>query len=440
MIVPSNLGGKAVSRITGNTFCDNEYAAKVRSLRIGGDIRLENKCLAGLTSLETFTCFHAKNPALLGADEAEKEKISSSIRHITVIGDSAVPDGEYDGLAFLEDIRFESGLESIGNKAFYNYVKLAAVHGAENVRSVGNEAFYGCAEMSSLDAFSSLETIGEKAFSGSGISGTLTIGSSIKQIGYAAFENCEGITEICFDSPECKVIGHYDDNGHGSISRKLKNLKTIRIGANVDTVPPYLFADTGAEEISVYCDNPSVSFGDYAFSDSDFSGKITLPAGTKSIGEGCFAACFSLKGVELPEGLLSIGKQAFSCCIDLQAIGLPESLQEIGEGAFESCCSVRSVFIPGVNVLGRKAFKNCDRLTEITLDSGITSLPEEIFLGCADLKTVDFNLDSVGDRAFFLCTSLENVSLGSDVKLGDDVFGFCFRLYPDKQFRIRGEL
>ena len=42
----------------------------------------------------------------------------------------------------------------------------------------------------------------------------------------------------------------------------------------------------------------------------------------------------------------------------------------------------------------------------------------------------------IGDRAFYLCTGLESVSLRDDATLGENVFDFCFNLYPGKVFDI----
>ena len=59
-------------------------------------------------------------------------------------------------------------------------------------------------------------------------------------------------------------------------------------------------------------------------------------------------------------------------------------------------------------------------------------------MGCADLDNVRLEATTVGDRAFYLCTGLRQVMISDDATIGAEVFGFCFKLYPDQIFDIPG--
>ena len=81
---------------------------------------------------------------------------------------------------------------------------------------------------------------------------------------------------------------------------------------------------------------------------------------------------------------------------------------------------------------------NCDRIKSINIKGQPKAIPAECFLGCADLNNVHLEATTVGDRAFYLCTGLEQVMISDEAAMGEEVFGFCFKLYPDQTFNIPG--
>ena len=94
-----------------------------------------------------------------------------------------------------------------------------------------------------------------------------------------------------------------------------------------------------------------------------------------------------------------IGSYSFKDCSRLTSLTLPAGITSIGISAFSHCSGLTSINIPSsVTEIGSSAFKGCSGLTSLTLPDGITSIGSGAFRGCSGLKEVRFcindNLDT----------------------------------------------
>lgn len=230
-----------------------------------------------------------------------------------------ISDYAFYGCDGLRSLTLPTNITLIGNHAFGVCRNLATLNIPSNVTSIGNCAFLDCYNLKSIDLPSRLTSIGGSAFSGCNYLASLNFPSSLSEIGESAFSGCNSLKSV--------------------------------------TLPPNL-----------------ISISNGTFSGCDSLKSVTFPSGLTSIGQNAFLECQRLSNVTFSSSLFSIGHYAFRGC-RFTSLTLPSSLTEIGVEAFAHCKGLKSLTLsPSLSRIGDNAFGDCDRLTTLTIPSGLTSL------------------------------------------------------------------
>lgn len=230
-----------------------------------------------------------------------------------------ISDYAFYGCDGLRSLTLPTNITLIGNHAFGVCRNLATLNIPSNVTSIGNCAFLDCYNLKSIDLPSRLTSIGGSAFSGCNYLASLNFPSSLSEIGESAFSGCNSLKSV--------------------------------------TLPPNL-----------------ISISNGTFSGCDSLKSVTFPSGLTSIGQNAFLECQRLSNVTFPSSPFSIGHYAFRGC-RFTSLTLPSSLTEIGVEAFAHCKGLKSLTLsPSLSWIGDNAFGDCDRLTTLTIPSGLTSL------------------------------------------------------------------
>lgn len=176
-------------------------------------------------------------------------------------------------------------------------------------------------------------------------------------------------------------------------------------GESYDWFPKY------GEEVEV-----SLS-SDGLWSYDEAEGGIVLPDTLEDMSYA-FECCYSLKNIDVP-GHVKNFSWAFEG-VPLEHFAFPQGTENISR-AFLGCSHLRRVFIPKTVTDCYEAFPDCEALTEVTLEEGITRISE---------------------WAFFHCTSLREITIPESVtEFGRWSVGFMeVREYDEKGtgYRIRG--
>ena len=154
------------------------------------------------------------------------------------------------------------------------------------------------------------------------------------------------------------------------------------------------------------------SIGEYAFFYCESLTSVTIPDSVTSIGKYAFFCCTSLTSVTIPDSVTSIGRFAFSNCTSLTSVTIPDSVTSIGEYAFYYCKSLTSMTIPdSVTSISSSTFASCTSLTSVTIPHSVTSIGEYAFYDCKSLTSVTIpgSVTSIGLYAFASCTSLTGI-------------------------------
>ena len=201
-------------------------------------------------------------------------------------------------------------------------------------------------------------------------------------------------------------------------------------------------------------------------------GDVTIPGTINglpvtSIGESAFHSCPNVTSMTIPNSVTDIRDFAFHSCTALSGLNIPQSVTHIGFAAFFLCTSLTNLVIPtGVNSIGACAFARCSSLISVAIPSSVSSFEHGVFYGCTSLiaitadadnafySSVDgvlFNKDlttlvewpegkgqtysipngvtTIGESAFYWCTSLTNVNIPNTVtNIEHFAFNTCSRL------------
>lgn len=116
---------------------------------------------------------------------------------------------------------------------------------------------------------------------------------------------------------------------------------------------------------------------------------------------------------------------------------IPEGVKRIGgnpdNSIFEDTeTEIKSVVIPdSVIEIGERAFYTCLQLEEVTMGNGVKKIGQEAFAGYFKMKTIHLSdsLQEIGLRAFNFCESLEALELPSSLRnIEMEAFGNCISL------------
>jgi len=149
-----------------------------------------------------------------------------------------------------------------------------------------------------------------------------------------------------------------------------------------------------------------------------YTGRETVPKDVTIVHFHC-----SVVGVEA---------RTFRECTKLKEVVLNSGLQTIGQGAFLGCSQLKEVELNnGLRTIGPAAFAYCHSLERITIPSSVIDIGWEAFNSCSNLKEVVLNegLQKIGNISFPLCRSLESIAIPSTVtSISEDSFWGCNRL------------
>lgn len=199
--------------------------------------------------------------------------------------------------------------------------------------------------------------------------------------------------------------------------------------------PWYLYA---AAIERVIIDDGVTSIGTGAFKGCTSLTEITLPESIRSIQACAFENCTSLTTITIPEGLLDIRECAFVNCTSLTAITIPENVTSIGGGAFQGCSSLAFYVYDNGKYLGSSQNPYYflietvnDDITDCTIHPQTKVIVNDAFRDCVKLTniTIPEMVMRIGACGFYNCTSLSHITIpGGMFTIGNFAFHGCVGL------------
>ena len=268
-------------------------------------------------------------------------------------------------------------------------------------------------------------------------------GDALTSIGYRSFYNTD-ITELDLSGANASIGTSAFSNCNSLRTVKLSGVNTIESGAfyGCDELVNLEMSDTLTTiEGSAFCSCTSLKT--VIFSDS-----------VTTIADGSFTDCTGLESVTIGKGCTSVTASAFTRNVNLVKFDVSEdnesytsvdgvlyNKEKTAVVCYPKSLSGEYVIPDTVTSIEKAAFENCNKLTKITIGSGVETVNPYAFNQCNLLATVVFK-DSdtankkICERAFYYCGSLTEVDFGNAVtSIGDYAFTICSKIksleFPD---------
>lgn len=336
---------------------------------------------------------------------------------IKIISMSAFADSQ---LSIVSD---GESVETIKKMAFYK-TKINSVGIFQNVVDIEEKAFH---ETDFFKAASGLVVIGKVLYYDNSNGGGYTVDTRVVSIAPYAFESTKYPALDLRGFSNLKYVGSFAFANNSSIVE-------VTLPASLSEIKDSAFTGSSIKKINLSeCSNIS-RIWQYAFANCKNLDTITFATFTSTddmavklaINDYAFSGCTALVTLNLPENLGTLDSYAFKGCTALTTVNFvanakfitPETTEggtdpapaaaydpaglvtTIGDGAFMDCTSLTTITLPYfIARIGNSAFENCTALATFTTMDG------------ADSKTAA--LRTIGDRAFFGSTSLNNVDVNT---------------------------
>lgn len=284
---------------------------------------------------------------------------------------------------YVTKVIADEGVETIGERAFYEFNGIESVVFSDTVEFIDSYAFCRCGKLEDVKFGNGLKNTYWSSFSFCSSLTKITFPDSILQVDGRAFANCTSLTEVNFG----------------------KGLSSINYGA---------FA---------YCSSLS---------------SISIPANVHEINNEAFYECKSLENVELNEGLIILGTDVFHGCEALKSITIPDSVCFMGSAIFDW----QLVLNYSKSIWG-SPFSCCEALTEINISSdnnylsysnGVlfnkdkTVLITYLTTQFDSSYTIPDTVNSISSSAFAF-SNLESITIPKSVTVIDEsAFRNCVRI------------
>lgn len=133
--------------------------------------------------------------------------------------------------------------------------------------------------------------------------------------------------------------------------------------------------------------NDAYTIPAYMFSNCNIE-KIVLPRNIRKIDAYAFRNT-ALKSITLPENII-VKDYAFQGCRKLSEVQFPDFTKELWSECFSRCSSLRTMTINNIGLLGSRAFKDMENLTDITIKGIIGHVDGWMCRDLPSLKSIRF--------------------------------------------------
>ena len=339
----------------------------------------------------------------------------------------------------ITEVIIENGVTYIGGSSFSNCQSLTGITIPDSVTRIGYNAFNGCNKLEYISLPDNLIKIELGTFQNCSSLVSITIPDSVTSIGTNAFRNCTSLVSISIPDGVTSIGGSAFQNCPSltdvTIPKSVTKLDTFAFyscfaitdvwyeGTADDraeiTIDSYNTDITGAAWHYESCiKNPGEekvhSYTDDSDADCNFCGAVREVEAAYDA-TGTTGECYwGLKGTTL----IIWGNGAMANYTSSSAAPWGKAITEV-------------IIEEGVISIGDRAFYDCTSLAIITISNGVTSIGGSAFSGCANLTsiTIPDSVTSINGHAFNGCKGITSITIPDSVtSIGMYAFYDCSSL------------
>lgn len=350
----------------------------------------------------------------------------------------------------------DADVSEIGESAFYNCSYLNEIILSSNLNYIGKNAFPSYTQIQNKTEYNSGYYIGNSSnpfmvlLKYDGSDSSVSLQSGVRVIYDNAFASKNNLTSIDLPSSLCEIgtYGFANCSNLTTINGTLSSLHTIQERAFMND------ALTAVPQFSA-----SLRYiGESAFAGClSMAGTLYLSQSSElTIGRNAFGSCYGITSIDLPS-ITDMDEYAFYGCSGLTTVILNcssggYSPYESGKHIFEQCPNINYIKAPAtkiksiidesglsscrVNVTYANSWESDTFKNDTHIDSVVASedyireIPSGMFEGCTNITSASLgdatSLATIGNRAFYNCTSLTQVDLPNSINLiSDNAFYNC---------------
>ena len=163
--------------------------------------------------------------------------------------------------------------------------------------------------------------------------------------------------------------------------------------------------------------------------------KIEIGSEFKKAGIYSFANCTKVEELYFPNVMDFAGSYCFENCTSLKKVRLGYTIMNLSTGLFSECRSLESVDLGNVILqsIGEKAFYNCSSLKFVNLKNQTSftngSIGAQAFYNCVNLQEINIpdNIRYIEPKAFYNCVQVQKLTLSGNVtRIEKDAFANLF--------------
>ena len=329
-------------------------------------------------------------------------------------GIKEIPANICSKITTLKEIVLPKGVTYIGTNAFRDATSIESISLPPSLVEISSYAFYNCTNLKSIELHEGITDLGSGAFGYCESIEEIEIPITLKNTNTTGgpFVGCNNLVNVTFKEGT-KIIPK-------SVCQGIYNLLEVTIPEGVLEISQNAFRDAHSL-INIDLPESLVTIHEYAFMDARSLINIDLPESLVTIYEHAFENCWKLETIDFKDNLKHICRYAFRNCDSLTKVELPKSLIYAGEyfdGAFSNCDILTTViFEEGITKIPGLTCYDMSALTTVIIPESVTTIGKKAFYDCEKLDSIDLsNVTNYEENAFVNCVSLKEVNLSSDVK------------------------